>query len=168
MEDGQPKISGFLKLGKHWPLLIVGMLVVHASIILGTIAIVSARHDLYVETDYYAKSIDWDTQREMLDAAENLGWAIQVAAGESDSDDSQVMRVSISDANGESIDGALVEIECFHPANATERINAVLIADGDGAYQKSLALNKPGYWQANLAIRYQGVHAMVRKEVEIQ
>lgn len=168
MDDATSSKSGFFNLGKHWPYLIVGMLIVHASIILGTIAIVSARHDLYVESDYYAKSIDWDNQREMLDAAQNLGWTVDVIAEHTQPDSTPVMRVSITDANGDSIDGALVEIECFHPAFANERINSVLIADGQGSYQKSLAMSTPGFWQANLSVRYQGIHAMIIREVEIQ
>lgn len=167
--QSEPSKLGFLKRGKYWPAIIVGMLVLHASIILGTLAVVSARHDLYVEPDYYAKSIDWDNQREMFEAADKMGWVIEITTGDpaSDSDPTRALSVSIVDANGDPIDRALVELECYHPAHAADRTTAVLLAKGEGTYQTTLAMNTPGFWNAHLSIRHQGIQAMITREIEI-
>ncbi len=168
--DSEVKKLSFLKRGKYWPMIIVGMLTLHASIMLGTLAVVSARHDLYVEPDYYAKSIDWDNQREMFEVADKMGWVIEIVVGEpaDDAEQTRQMSITIKDANGDSIDRALVELECYHPAHVSDRVKMVMLGMGDGLYQSTLAMNAPGYWNAHLAIRYQGMQAMITREIEIQ
>lgn len=164
-----PAPKGFFKRGKHWPFVIVGMLLFHASLMIGTIVYVAAKHDLYVDADYYAKSVDWDTQKQRLEAPNKAGWVVSVCVTQEDSTpESSVLRVTILDASGQPIEGALVEVECFHPAHANIRINKVLHATDDHAYQQRLAMNTKGFWQTNLTIRHQGTHAVVVREVEIQ
>ena len=166
--------SGWFKLGKHWPWLIVGMLVVHASIILGTILIVNARHDLYVESDYYAKSIDWDNQRAINENADKMGWGILLDAQMPGQDakqtpsGSRMMSVTLTDRNGDPIDGALVEIESYHPAHANDRTNIVLIGAGEGVYRRDLVMGTPGIWHAIISLRYQGVQARVTRKIKIE
>tara|TARA_R110002111_G_scaffold84170_1_gene131986 strand:+ start:74 stop:619 length:546 start_codon:yes stop_codon:yes gene_type:complete len=168
----EPK-SGFMKLGKHWPWLIVGMLIFHASIIVGTILIVNSRHDLYVESDYYAKSVDWDNQRSISENAEKMGWDIslntQQAITPEGAEDTtaRIMQVEFFDRNNDPIDGALVEIECFHPAHANNRTNLVLVGQGDGKYAREFTMHTPGLWHVNFSIRYQGVYATLSREIEI-
>jgi len=168
-EHNKQQPTGFFKIGKHWPWIIVGMLVVHASIMLGTIAYVSAKNDLYVEPDYYAKAVDWDNQRAMREIADTMGWTIAliIQDPETDSEAQQTIQVSIHDRQGQPIDGALVEAEAVHPAHANDRINLVLLGIGDGKYQKPTVMEIPGFWQVNLAIRHQGIQAMIHREIEI-
>lgn len=164
-----PLKKSFFNRGKHWPFVIVGMLLFHASLMIGTIAYVGAKHDLYVDKDYYAKSVDWDTQREQLDASTNAGWTVEVITVQSDATpDSQTMRVTILDASAQPLDGALVEVECFHPAHANIRLNKVLHATDKHAYEQQLAMTTKGFWQINLSIRHQGTQALIVREVEIK
>ena len=168
MTKPQSTPGGFFKRGKHWPFVIVGMLLFHATLILGTIAVVSARHDLYVEPDYYAKAVDWDNQREMREMAEKMGWAIDIGLqDDAENQSSKSMLVSITDRNNQPIDGALVELEAVHPAYANDRINRVLIGEGQGHYQKTIAINEPGFWKIKLSIRHQGVEAIVLREIKV-
>lgn len=162
-----------MKLGKHWPWLIVGMLVFHASIILGTIFVVNSRHDLYVESDYYAKSVDWDNQRSISENADKMGWNISLnteqalmADGKVD-DASRTIRITFFDRNNDPIDGALVEVECYHPGHANDRTNIVLLNEGEGIYSRPFAMNTPGLWHVNFSIRFQGVEATLNREIEI-
>lgn len=177
MDTSTPSKLGFLKRGKYWPWIIVGMLVIHASIILGTIAFVSARHDLYVEPNYYAKAIDWDNQRAIKEAADKMGWSVQLHIDEQASIDQsnadalleRFLEIALKDANNDPITRALVEIEAYHPAHATDRINKVLLADPEteGHYQTRVPIITPGFWKINIFIRHQGVEASLIKEVEI-
>jgi len=168
--DSEIKKLSFLKRGNYWPAIIVGMLVLHASIILGTITVISARHDLYVEPDYYAKAIDWDTQREMLETADRLGWVIDITPAEpvQDSVGFRQLNITLLDANGDPMDRALVELECYHPAHAADRNKKVMLGQGDGNYQAEVVMDTPGYWNVHLAIQYQGMSAMVMREIEIR
>jgi len=168
MTESQSTTGGFFKRGKHWPFVIVGMLLFHATLILGTIAVVSARHDLYVEPDYYAKAIDWDNQREMREMADKMGWTVDIALSPTEQTQTpRSMLVSIMDRNNQPIDGALVELEAVHPAHANNRINLVLIGEGQGHYQKTIAINEPGFWKLNLSIRHQGIEAIVMREIKV-
>lgn len=168
-ESSDPKPEGFYQLGKHWPWIIVGLLVFHASLIVGTILVVSARHDLYVVPNYYAKAVDWDNQHKMLDAADEMGWTIQIVVDQPDAraDQLQTLRVAITDRDNKPVEGALVEAESFHPAHATDRIDKVLIAQDDGTYQAPVVMEEPGFWKVNLSIRYRGIEAIVRREFRI-
>ncbi|MGV6814711.1 MAG: FixH family protein [Phycisphaerales bacterium] len=170
MSEAPIQKKGIFRSGKQWPLIIVGMLMFHASLIFGTIMVVSARHDLYVEPDYYAKSIEWDSQREMMEAAEKHGWDVELLVGEPEATSTGARPISVvlHDANGESIDRALVEVDCFHPAHATDRKYAVAPGVGEGRYETHLDILTPGYWQAKISIRYQGVEAMLTKEFEVK
>lgn len=162
--------KSFLFSGKQWPFIIVGMLLFHASLMIGTIMVVSARQDLYVEPDYYAKSIEWDSQREMMEAAEKHGWDVELIVGEPQDAATGTRSVSVTlhDANGDPLDRALVELDCFHPAHATDRKYAVAPGMGDGLYETQLDILRPGFWQAKISIRYQGVEALLTKEFEIK
>ncbi|MDF1808132.1 MAG: FixH family protein [Phycisphaerales bacterium] len=173
-EQPAPNKSGFFNIGKHWPYIIVGMLLFHATLMIGTIVVISARHDLFVEPDYYAKSIKWDEQKAKLETPARLGWNINLEADQSnaqnDGEDSALptMRVTLKDQNGDSIDRALVEVVSFHPAHANNRIESVLIDNDNGVYEKQLAMIQPGFWKVNLTIRYQGAEAFVNREIEIR
>ncbi len=170
MSDEVKKRSIFWN-GNHWPWVIVGMLVVHASIILGTLFVISARHDLYVEPDYYAKSIDWDTQRSIRETADRLGWDVGFAVGGVDAADSSGSKkrvtVTLKDANGDPMDRAMVEVDSFHPAHANNRQYAVVHGLGDGKYEVLLDIQAPGFWKAQISIRYQGMEALVIEEFEV-
>ncbi len=163
-----PSKLSFLKRGNYWPLIIVGMLVFHASIMIGTIVIVTARHDLYVESDYYAKSVDWDTLREMLEKSDEMGWDVKLSLSDPAADQSRTLTIIMHDRNGDSIDRASVNVESFHPAHANDRISAVLIGQGEGAYSKSVSMITPGFWQAIISVQYQGSSAMIKREIEIK
>jgi nitrogen fixation protein FixH len=163
---------GFFRSGKHWPWVIVGMLIFHASIIIGTLLMISAREDLYVEPDYYAKSIDWDNQRAIKENADRLGWDISFVVVGADiegfSEAKKQVMVTLKDANGDSMDRALVEVECYHPAHANDRQYAVVHGLGDGVYETALDIQTPGFWKVQIAIRFQGMQATVVKEFEVR
>ena len=162
------KKKGYFQLGKHWPFVIVGMLVFHASLMVGTIMVVSARNDLYVDKDYYAKLVDWDHQREMMEAADKLGWDVELVAIPKETSPAYQMQITMIDQDGQPMDGALIELEWFHPAHANERSFLVFAEQGEGQYKASVDAVNPGFWRAELAIRYQGTQAMVSREIEIQ
>jgi len=144
------------------------MLLFHASLIVGTILVVSARHDIDVEPDYYAKAVDWDEEHAQLDAANNMGWTIEITAARSETSPDRILAVTITDRDNAPITGALVEAQCLQPAFASNQLSAVLIDEHDtGIYAKLLPIHTPGFWRVNLSIRAQGVKAIVRREITI-
>lgn len=163
-----PRKRGYFNLGKHWPYVIVLMLLAHASLMIGTIVYVSSKRDTYVDPQYYAKSIDWDNQREMKEAAENEGWQITLRTGFIANDPNQrSVELQLLDINGNPIDDALIELVCYHPAQLADRLDAVMTHDQAGTYSRTLPIDRPGIWLAELTIQRQGVRALLTKDLDV-
>jgi nitrogen fixation protein FixH len=168
MTDSKSGKRGFFNLGKHWPYVIVLMLLAHASLMIGTIVYVGGKKDTYVDPEYYAKSVEWDEQREMQEAAENEGWQIRIQT-EFVHDDPTQRRVELefTDMHGNPIDDALVELVCYHPAELSNRLDTVLHHDENGVYTRTLPIDRTGIWLAELTIQRQGVRALLTKDLDV-
>ncbi len=164
-----PKKRGFFSLGKHWPYVIVLMLLAHATLIVGTIVYVGGKHDTYVDPDYYAKAVDWDEQREMKEAADKEGWTVAIKTELVDDDPAQrTVELQLLDMHANPIDDALVELVCYHPAELARRIDSVLVYDGDDSmYQSKLPIERPGIWVAELTIQRRGVTALLTRDLDV-
>ncbi|MFG0246333.1 MAG: FixH family protein [Phycisphaerales bacterium JB052] len=166
-KDSSPK-RGFLNLGKHWPFVIVLMLLAHASLMIGTIVYVGGKHDTFVDPDYYAKSVDWDSQREMKEAVEREGWKIDLRTEFVDDDASQrVVEFQLVEMDGTPIEDAIVELVCYHPSELSNRLDAVLVHDQDGVYTRELPIERTGIWVAELTIQRQGIKALMTRDLDV-
>lgn len=162
------KKKGYFNLGKHWPFVIVLMLLAHASLMIGTIVYVSGKKDTYVDPDYYAKSVDWDNQREMKEAIEREGWKLDLRTGFVDEDPSQrIVEFQLVEMDGTPIEDAMIELVCYHPNEIFNRIDTVLVHHKDGVYTRALPVERTGIWVAELTIQRQGVRALVTKDLDV-
>lgn len=162
------KKKGFFNLGKHWPFVIVLMLLAHASLMIGTIVYVSGKKDTYVDPEYYAKSVDWDNQREMKEAIDREGWKLDLRTAFVDEDASQrIVEFQLVEMDGTPIEDALVELVCYHPNELSNRIDAVLVHHEDGVYTRTVPIERTGIWVAELTIQRQGVRALVTKDLDV-
>lgn len=151
---------------RRWPLIVVAMLMAHASLMVGTILYVGSKHDTWVQPDYYARAVDWDGQRKLKETPADLGWSIDLATLDH-ADNTRDLRVTLTDADGLPIEGAVIEVQCVHPAHIGKRIEAALPEIHAGIYASPLALYTPGYWQATLSIRSGDARALVTREFKI-
>lgn len=162
------KKKGFFNLGKHWPFVIVLMLLAHASLMIGTIVYVSGKKDTYVDPEYYAKSVDWDNQREMKEAIDREGWQIDLRTAFVDRDPSQRrVEFQITDMQGNPIEDAMVELVCYHPNALDNRLDTVLVHDENGVYTRTLPIDRTGIWVAELTIQRQGVRALLTEDLDV-
>lgn len=160
--------KSFFNLGKHWPYVIVLMLLAHASLMIGTIVYVSGKQDTYVDPDYYAKSVDWDNQREMQEAVEREGWKLDIRTAFVGEDSSQrKVEFQLVEMDGTPIEDALVELVCYHPNELSKRIDTVLVHDANGTYTRSVPIERTGVWVAELTIQRQGIRALVTKDLDV-
>ena len=164
----KPAKKGYFNLGKHWPFVIALMLLTHASLMIGTIVYVSGKHDTYVDPNYYAKSIDWDAQREMQEAADKAGWQIKLRTEFVGTDPNQrSVELDLLDMNGNPIGDALIEMVCYHPLALSNRLNGVLMHDEGGTYTHTLPIDRPGIWLAELTIQHKGIRALLTKDLDV-
>ena len=162
------KKKGFFNLGKHWPFVIVLMLLAHASLMIGTITYVGSKKDTYVDPEYYAKSVDWDNQREMKEAIEREGWQLDLRTGFVDEDASQrLVEFQLVDMDGTPIEDAMVELVCYHPNEISNRIDTVLVHHENGVYTRELPIQRTGIWVAELTIQRQGIRALLTKDLDV-
>lgn len=154
--------------GWYWPLIIVGMLLVHASLIVGTIIYVGGKRDTYVDPDYYAKAIDWDNQREMKELAEKKGWDVSISAIPVGDDQAQrVISVTLTDQQGAAIDDAIVHVVCFNPNEMSNRVSQELDRQGRGVYEHKMPIERPGIWSCSITIQRFGETALIDTEFDV-
>jgi nitrogen fixation protein FixH len=146
--SGDGRAKGRAGSSRKWPMIVVGMLVAHASLWVGAVFIARSNATFAVEPDYYQKALHWDETA--AQAAENrrLGWGMTwelSAAGGAD----QTRRVTATLVNrdGTPLDGAAIDVEVFSHRRGQERRRFSLTPGGDGKYSVDITGMQPGVWE---------------------
>lgn len=167
----QPKDNRtFIEKGLHWPLGLVGMFLFSATLLITTGVMGAGKGSQSVEPDYYARGLDWDSEKERLQAADNLGWTVRVSASPTlDPVGSRLISVLLVDAESNPLDGSLVEITCFSQSNAHKPFTKVIPMAGGGQYQtRIVGMHTAGLWEFRISIRHAGQQALVIKSLELE
>lgn len=141
----------FLKSGKQWPLIVIGILGVSFTVCGITVFAAVSDSSFALETDYYEKAVVWDETMEARRASDALGWSSEITI--SDADQHTGKRWLIVAVTGE--DGAPVEIEslqavAFHHARRGEEREVALRPIRPGVASGELGLGADGLWQVRL------------------
>ncbi len=160
----------FFEKGLHWPVAIVLMFVFSATLIITTGVMGARKGSHAVEPDYYARSLDWDSEKKMLNTADRLGWDVRVSASPVlDPVGSRLVSVMILDQDNNPIEDSLVEITCFAQSNARDTFTNILQHGGAGQYQSRLqGMHTNGLWEYRISIRHAGEQALVIKSLELE
>lgn len=136
-----------LKNGAWFPWMLVAILLV--SVGANIYLVVRATNDpsFAIEPDYYAKAVEWDRIQDEKAASEALGWKMVVDARPDE------LRVRLTDRLGRPIDDAVVEVEAFHNARASQRIVGALAPLGQGVYRLEYPFERSGLWEYRLSAR---------------
>jgi hypothetical protein len=97
--------------GLQWPMLVVGLLLLNVSVCAFTV-VSAIRSPIHIESEYYAKAVDWDATRRDWPAADVHGWTIDTSVSRAGTGQSLV-GVSLRDAEGAPVRGARVECTWF-------------------------------------------------------
>ncbi len=162
--------KSFFDRGLHWPLGLVCLFLVSASFVLTTAILGAGKGSKAVEPDYYARSLDWDNEKERLQAADRLGWDIKLTASPTiDPLGTRTITVTIRDKEGNPINDSLVELVCFSQSNAHEPLEIVLPFTAQGQYQSPLkAMHTAGMWEFRISIRHAGEQALMVTSIELE
>jgi len=130
--------------GAWFPWMLVAILFV--SVGANIYLIVRATNDpsFAVEPDYYAKAVEWDDIQSQRAASEALGWSMVVDARHTE------LRVRLTDPLGRPIEDAIVGVEAFHNARASERIVDTMTPRGEGVYVLEGSFERSGIWEVRL------------------
>jgi hypothetical protein len=167
----QPKDNRtFFEKGLHWPLGLVCMFLFSATLLITTGVMGAGKGAQSVEPDYYARSLDWDSEKDRLNTAGRLGWSVRISASPTlDPVGSRLVSVMIVNADSIPVEDSLVEITCFSQANAHEPFTKVLPKAGGGQYQSRITgMHTKGLWEFRISIRHAGEQALVIKSIELE
>ncbi len=146
----QPKTPS----GWQWPALIFAILGLYVVVNFVMFQVASQQTQDTVETDYYKKAVAWDQTMEQQRENLRLGWqvrmqpALTVAQGR----DAVVVKAAITDAGGNALDGAVVEVEAFANALSSARTTVRLTPAEKGIYTATLPLTIRGLWEFRFAV----------------
>ncbi len=158
----------YLATGKHWPILLVVLFVTQASIVVGTAIIASGHGSKPIDEEYYAKSLEWDSQRAVQRRADELGWTIEATIGdEGDALGQRPVTITLNDADGNPMTDAMVNVGMFHRSRSDLRIEGVFAPVSEGVYSKPMAVGRSGLWDVQIKIRVGGEVAEVTRVVEV-
>ncbi len=141
----------------RWPLAVVAILSLHATMWISFVFISTRDPSFAVEPDYYRKSLAWDETVRQRRANEALGWSVEIETEKQTGmlgDRGLVCRVK--DRDGSPIVRAAVEAEIFHHARANQRLRVQLTGEGGGVYSARPRMRKPGLWECRLTVRDRG------------
>ncbi|UCD75941.1 MAG: FixH family protein [Phycisphaerales bacterium] len=139
-----------------WIGIIVGLL--GMSVVIYGIAIVITVTDpsFAIEPDYEKKAADWDTIQRQQAINRALAWSatINVEAGPKRGE--IIVRVTLHDRDDAPIDGAIVELDAFHNARASQIYRARLDHAGEGQYTAAMPIRRSGIWEFRLTANHRG------------
>lgn len=144
-----------------WPWAIVGVFVVQACVLSGTM-VMAARSPSMPEPDYYAKALSWDERAGAVARPRAEGWSWSVAGH------GRLVTVTVADGAGEPLAGAAVEATAFHATTALDRHAVGFVETAPGVYRGSLPEQRAGVWELRFEIEHAGRPALLTERVGIE
>lgn len=129
-----------------WPLGVVGVLAVSLTVCGITVIAAVSDPGYAIEDDYYEKAVHWDRQRVLEAASDALGWE----AGVDFDLNASTVAVTLTDDEGQPIEGAIVRATAFHHARRGLAQDITFSTDGQGRYVAALDRPREGQWQIRI------------------
>lgn len=131
--------------------LVFGLLSMNFAVVGTTITLASRDTHFAVEPDYYQRAVDWDVSRAEIARSAALGWRVTVSAADARSAAGmRTLTVRMEDAQGEAVEGAVVDGVAFHHGDASRRAEVTLLERGPGVYQGEIGLLDAGLHEVRL------------------
>ena len=167
---GQDGKGGFFERGLHWPVGLVLLFCVSASVVVTTAIIGAGPGSRMIEPEYYSRAVDWDSERARLEAADRLGWRVLPAVSpKADAAGERLVSVLLLGADEAPIEDAVVEVTCFAHARAHDRRTFGLEPMGAGSYQaRGKDMGHGGLWELRISVGALDEQAMVIESVELE
>jgi nitrogen fixation protein FixH len=149
-----------------WVGLIIALLAAQTLMMAVAVYLTVADESFAVEPDYYQQSLDWDATMAQQRHNQHLGWQLQWSVAENATlfGDRKV-RCRLLDRQGHPLDGAEIGLVAFPHARGSQRLSATFSAAGEGWYETTLRITRPGKWEFRFAVQRQAdrfTHTQVR------
>ncbi len=148
-----------MKPGSWWPLIIAGALAFHVISSLVVVYVATSDPSYAVEDDYYQKAVAWDEKRAQDRLNQDLGWSLDFSVTPPEKPGEQpTLDLTLLDAGGEPLAGAVVSVEAFHNARGDDIVREKLIDGGNGVYSATPQMNRNGRWEMRFTVDRDGDH----------
>lgn len=129
-----------------WPLAIVSLLGLNATIVGVTVYFAVSDKSVATEPNYYAKALNYNEAIQQRATNERLGWRAEPTLGPSSDGRSVQLAVKLLDRDGKPIPGASVRAVAFASARSGTRESILLSAQPGGDYAGPININRSGLW----------------------
>ena len=142
-----------MKPGSWWPPIIAGALAFHVISSLVVVYVATSDPSYAVEDDYYQKAVDWDEKRAQDRLNQDLGWLLEFSVSPPDKPgDQPTLDVTLLDADGGLLAGAVVSVEAFHNARGDDIVRERLTEVGNGVYAAAPEMDRNGRWEMRFTV----------------
>lgn len=135
-----------MKPGAIWPVIIVGLLGMNASIVAITVYAANSDRGFAVEPDYYRKGLAWDESARQRDLNASLGWTLDASFRPAASALPARLEAKFADGSARPIRAAKIVVEAFHEAEPNRIARVELAAQGDGTFAAPFPTPRSGLW----------------------
>lgn len=134
----------------RWPMIIVGMLLVHISLMAAAV-IISQRNRPMILPNYYQSALKWDQTQAQLRASKDLGWQVTLLPSpRTDPLGQREIVVKMIDRGGQPVSDAYIELTYFHHAYADQTLRCTMRTDAKGEARQVLSMRNEGWWQMHI------------------
>lgn len=152
---------------RFWVSLVVVLL--GLQLVIGFVAIRLATGDpsAAVIPDYHNAALNWDDSRRASQAADRLGWSVEISASDiADASGMRATQVTVIDEAGQPVAGLEVTGRAYHHARAGQVETFRLDSIGQGRYMALAPLTRPGLWQ--IEVMFQNEDQPMKKSSAIE
>lgn len=151
-----------------WPTAVIGLL--SLQVVICTVAFFVATSDpsQVVVSNYHAKALAWDEHRAEQRAVEALGWQLALdISEEADMLGDRTVSLTLKNAEGEPLAGAIVSAKTYHFARANQLVQAEMTEATPGQYFARMNIRKPGRWSFTFDIAHGENHHPITFEQQV-
>lgn len=152
----------------RWPLIVVGLLAGHATLIITAVTFAVGGSGRGVVSDYYTKAVDFDQHKAELAASAELGWEVKLMPGSLvDEQGQRLITATLSDASGQPMSDATINLWLTRLADGRVIETEFLPnAERKGAYQTAADCPAPGWYVADLVVEHDGQRFIQKQEIQ--
>ncbi len=131
----------------RWPLIVVGLLGTHASLMMLGVSWALANASSFATPAVYRSTMSWDDHQLALQQSKDLGWELQTTASvvTKINGDRQVT-FAVFDEHSQSVVLDSLKICLYHPTQASQCITRKLTPQEDGRFVVTLPMRLSGTW----------------------
>ena len=145
MNDAMENREKIAQLG--WTTFILFFFFLQAILWTTAITLTASDRSHAVVTDYEQQAHRWDELQRQRAASRRLGWTADVEWEQTLPGEPAPFVLQLKDRAGQPVNGATIQLELFHLAEASQRSSVRLTELGDGRYRGTLESARPGRWQ---------------------